>query len=187
MEAAVHVMLQWMGFKQEGLCCHSLLQLPKKKRHEAAVSAIKAWAVDVEFIAANILLTGSAAFVVFYHPSGVDKSMTLHLQRWFVEFRSHLCRLWRRAPKLYSVEVIQDGRTVSTIPGSHLCYPVYFVLSRLAGMLNGAIDMYYALCPADQMQLIITNSEQHSWRISKVATVDKLSSLENFDKPTVLW
>ena len=43
-----------------------------------------------EFIAANILLTGSAAFVVFYHPSGVDKSMTLHLQRWFVEFRPHL-------------------------------------------------------------------------------------------------
>ena len=100
---------------------------------------------------------------------------------------TYLCRLWQRAPKLYSVEVIQDGRTVSTIPGSHLCYPVYFVLSRLAGMLNGAIDMYYALCPADQMQLIITNSEQHSWRISKVATVDKLSSLENFDKPTVLW
>ena len=31
MEAAVHVMLQWMGFKQEGLCCHSLLQLQKKK------------------------------------------------------------------------------------------------------------------------------------------------------------
>ena len=90
MEVAVHVILQWMGFKQEGLCCHSLLQLPKKKRHEAAVSAIKAWAVDVEFIAANILLTGSAAFVVFYHPSGVDKSMTLHLQRWFVEFRPHL-------------------------------------------------------------------------------------------------
>lgn len=27
MEAAIHVILQWMGFKHEGLCCHSRLEL----------------------------------------------------------------------------------------------------------------------------------------------------------------
>jgi hypothetical protein len=86
MEVTVRVMVQWIGFKQEGTCCHSLLQLQEGIRQWLVPQVVKFVPVDWWLTTANVL-TGSAIFVALYHSCG-HKLMT-PLQRWFGELHPH--------------------------------------------------------------------------------------------------